>query len=39
MSLETLVNWAVGNRLVVILLMIALIGVGGYSFVNINVEA
>lgn len=37
--LESLVKWAVGNRLVVILLTIALIAVGGYSFVNINVEA
>lgn len=34
-----LVRWAVENRLVVFLLTIALIGVGGYAFVNINVEA
>lgn len=37
--IENLVKWAVGNRLVVFLLTIALIGVGGYAFVNINVEA
>jgi cobalt-zinc-cadmium resistance protein CzcA len=37
--LESLVEWAVENRLVVILLTIALVVVGGYSFVNINVEA
>lgn len=34
-----LVRWAVENRLVVFLLTLALIGVGGYAFVNINVEA
>ncbi|WP_165251245.1 efflux RND transporter permease subunit [Paludisphaera soli] len=34
-----LFDWAVGNPLVVILLAVALAGVGGYSFVHINVEA
>jgi len=37
--LEALVNWAVHNRLVVSLLTVALIAVGGYAFVHINVEA
>lgn len=34
-----LIQWALGNRLVVILLAIALIGVGSYSLVHLNVEA
>jgi cobalt-zinc-cadmium resistance protein CzcA len=34
-----LVRWAVHNRLVVSLLAIALIGVGGFSLWNINIEA
>src|SRR6516165_5357943 len=34
-----LIEWAVGNPLIVILLGIALAVVGAYSFVNINVEA
>lgn len=37
--LNSLVDWALNNRLVVFLLTFVLIGVGGYSFVNINVEA
>lgn len=37
--LASLVKWAVGNRLVVILLALALVGVGGYAFFDINVEA
>ena len=37
--LESLVKWAIGNRMVVLLLAFALCGVGGYAFVNINVEA
>lgn len=37
--LESLVKWAVGNRLVVLLLTAALIAVGGYAFIHINVEA
>lgn len=37
--LESLVKWAVENRLVVLLLSLVLCGVGGYAFVNINVEA
>lgn len=37
--LFALVQWAVSNRLVVILLALALIAVGGYAFVNIDVEA
>src|SRR5690349_6736221 len=34
-----LVHWAVHNRLVVILVAIALIGVGGFALLNINIEA
>lgn len=34
-----LIHWALENRLVVILLTIALIGVGSYSLVHLNVEA
>ena len=34
-----LIQWALDNRLVVILLTIALIGVGSYSLVHLNVEA
>src|SRR5438477_1718767 len=34
-----LVEWAVHNRVVVFLLAAALAAVGGYAFVNINVEA
>ena len=37
--LQSLVKWAVENRLVVILLALVLCGVGGFAFVNINVEA
>ena len=34
-----LIDWALQNRLVVILLTIALIGVGSFSLVHLNVEA
>lgn len=34
-----LIRWALDNRLVVFLLTIALIGVGGYSLIHLNVEA
>ena len=34
-----LIHWAVDNPLIVLLLVVALIGVGGYSFVHVNVEA
>src|SRR5438105_8846 len=34
-----LIQWATSNPVVVLLLMAALIGVGGYCFVNVNVEA
>src|SRR4051812_12889442 len=34
-----LIKWALDNRLVVLLLTIALIGVGSYSLVHLNVEA
>src|SRR5689334_21232353 len=37
--LESLVKWAVENRLVIFLLTLALACVGGYAFVHINVEA
>jgi heavy metal efflux system protein len=34
-----LIHWALQNRLIVILLAIALVGVGSYSLVHLNVEA
>ncbi len=34
-----LIDWALQNRLVVILVTIALIGVGSFSLVHLNVEA
>src|SRR5215813_10489687 len=34
-----LIHWAVDNALIVLLLAAALIGVGGYAFVHVNVEA
>jgi cobalt-zinc-cadmium resistance protein CzcA len=34
-----LIEWAVNNPLVIILLAVALAAVGAYSFVNVNVEA
>ncbi len=34
-----LIEWAIGNALVVLLLVAVLAVVGGYSFVNVNVEA
>lgn len=37
--LESFVKWSIENRLVVVLLSLVLCGVGGFAFVNINVEA
>ena len=37
--LNSLVSWAVSNRFVVLILTLALVGVGGYAFTHINVEA
>src|SRR6516165_3762465 len=37
--LRALIAWSVGNPLIVLLCVAALAGVGGYSFVNVNVEA
>src|SRR5579872_3883018 len=34
-----LIHWAISNPLVVILLAISLAAVGGYAFMNVNVEA
>src|SRR5437588_5025807 len=34
-----LIEWAVGNPLIVLLLALALVAVGSYAFLNINVEA
>ena len=34
-----LLDWAVHNRVVVVLLALALMSVGGYAFVRVNVEA
>ncbi len=34
-----LISWAVGNSLIVILIAMGLVGVGVYSFLNVNVEA
>src|SRR3954468_4484879 len=34
-----LIEWAVGNPLIVVLLAMALAGFGGYAFLHINVEA
>src|ERR1700682_6015367 len=34
-----LIHWAVDNSLIVLLLAVALIGMGGYAFVHVNVEA
>ena len=34
-----LIQWALDNTLVVILLTIALIGVGSFSLIHLNVEA
>ena len=36
---EKLIQWATGNIVVVMLLVVALAAVGGYAFVNVNVEA
>src|SRR6516164_7660882 len=37
--LRSLIAWSVGNPLIVLLCVAALAGVGGYSFINVNVEA
>jgi cobalt-zinc-cadmium resistance protein CzcA len=37
--IHKLIHWAVDNALIVLLMALALIGVGGYSFVHVNVEA
>ncbi len=37
--IESFVKWAIENRLVVVLSSLVLCGVGGYAFMNINVEA
>jgi cobalt-zinc-cadmium resistance protein CzcA len=34
-----LIEWAVNNPLVVLLLLVGLVGFGGYAFANVNVEA
>src|SRR5437660_2635967 len=34
-----LIHWAIDNPLIVLLLAVALIGIGGYAFANVNVEA
>src|SRR5262249_15017489 len=33
------IAWSVGNPLIVLLAVAALVGVGGYSFIHVNVEA
>src|SRR6266700_3723857 len=37
--IRKLIEWAVNNSLVVVLLTAALLAGGGYAFVNVNVEA
>src|SRR5260370_27012108 len=37
--LRNLIAWSVGNPLIVLLCVAALAGVGGYSFIHVNVEA
>src|SRR5712671_6752540 len=37
--IRKLIAWAVDSPLIVILLTLALAGVGGYAFVHVNVEA
>ena len=37
--IHNLIHWALDNKIIVILLTCALVGFGGYSFVNVNVEA
>jgi cobalt-zinc-cadmium resistance protein CzcA len=37
--IHKLIEWAVGSALIVLLMVVVLIAVGGYSFVNVNVEA
>src|SRR5450755_1288926 len=34
-----LIEWALNSPLIVIIMALALVGIGGYSFININVEA
>src|ERR1051325_7768863 len=36
---EKLIHWATGNVTIVLLAVVALAVVGGYAFVNVNVEA
>src|SRR6266852_1768551 len=37
--IHKLIHWAVDNALIVLLLALALVGVGGYAFSHVNVEA
>src|SRR5262245_12084977 len=37
--IRALISWSVGNPLIVLLSAAALVAIGGYSFVNVNVEA
>ena len=37
--IRNLIHWALDNVLIVLLLTLALIGIGGYSLVHLNVEA
>ncbi|MDB5387410.1 MAG: czcA 5, partial [Planctomycetaceae bacterium] len=37
--IHRLIQWAVESRLVVLLLTVALVGLGSYSFIHLNVEA
>ncbi len=37
--IHKLIQWAVDNALIVLLMAAALVGVGGYAFVHVNVEA
>src|SRR5690349_20225893 len=39
LMIRTLIAWSVGNPLIVLLCTAALAGVGGYSFIHVNVEA
>src|SRR6266853_4107200 len=34
-----LIHWAVDNALIVVLLAVALVGIGAYAFIHVNVEA
>ena len=37
--IHKLIHWAVDNALIVLLMAMALVGIGGYAFVHVNVEA